>query len=262
MKHDPPQDATRRFTHRVDYYVRYRPSYPPTVLACLHDEFGLRPGQTVADVGCGTGILSTLLLDHGNVVYGVEPNPQMLAVAERLLGARPGFHSIAGTAEATALPDASVDWVMVAQAFHWFDVDEAQREFRRILRTAEPLLRANVALVWNNRREDAPFLREYEALLCSCGTDYAAIKHQQVETDGRLERFFTDGYALRCCALRQVFDFEGLCGRTLSASYVPPEDDPRWRPLRARLQDLFDRHAAGRTVAFDYDTHLYVGALR
>ncbi len=262
MAHQPAQDATRRFGNRVDYYVRYRPSYPPVVLTCLRDEFDLRPGQAVADVGCGTGIFSALLLQAGNVVFGVEPNPQMRAVADRLLADQPRFRSLAGTAEATTLPDASVAWVVAAQAFHWFRVDEARREFRRILCPHERSPRANVALLWNSRREDSPFLREYEALLRSWSTDYAAIKHQQVATDGRLERFFPDGYELRYFANRQVFDFAGLCGRTLSESYAPSEDDPRWLPLRADLQAAFDRHADRGTVAFEYDTHLYVGAVQ
>ena len=108
---------------------------------------------------------------------------------------------------------------------------------------------------------DTPFLREYEAVLRACGTDYLAVKHKNVETDGRLARFFADGYERRSFANRQVFDFPGLCGRTLSSSYAPLEDDPRWPPLRARLQDIFDRYADRGRVVFDYDTHLYVGVL-
>jgi SAM-dependent methyltransferase len=257
----PPEDATRRFGDRADYYARYRPSYPPAVLKCLGDEFGLRTGQAVADVGSGTGLFSALLVAAGNEVYGVEPNARMRAAAEGLLGSQAAFHSIAGLAEATTLPDASVDWVVAAQAFHWFDVDAARREFRRILRRHETPPRANAALLWNNRREGTPFLREYEALLRAGGTDYAAIKHQQVETDGRLERFFAGAFERRSFPNRQVLDFEGLCGRTLSASYVPPESDPRWPPLRARLQDLLDRYADHGMVAFEYDTHVYVGEL-
>jgi SAM-dependent methyltransferase len=257
----PTHDSTRRFGNRVDYYVRYRPSYPPQVLTCLRDEFGLQPGQVVADVGSGTGIFSTLLLAAGHVVYAVEPNRQMRAVAEQRLGDRTAFHSVAASAEATTLPDASVDWVMAAQAFHWFEVEPVRCEFRRIVRPQDPP-KPNVAFVWNNRCEDTPFLREYEALLRARATDYTALKHQYVETDGRLEQFFGAGSALRSFANRQAFDFEGLCGRTLSASYIPLPDDPRWPPLRAELQALFDRHAEGGSVAIEYDTHVYVGALR
>jgi SAM-dependent methyltransferase len=261
VAHPPVQDATRRFSNRAEYYVRYRPSYPPAVLTCLRDEFALLPGQAVADVGSGTGIFSAVLLAAGSVVYGVEPTAQMRAIAERLLSDRPGFHSIAGAAEATTLPEASVDWVMAAQAFHWFDVDEARREFRRILRPRDPPPRANAVLLWNTRREDSPFLQEYEALLRRYGTDYAAVKHQWVEADGRLARFFPEGYALRGYSNRQVFDLDGLCGRTLSESYAPAEDDPRWPPLRAALRTVFNRYADQGTVVFDYDTHLYVGTV-
>jgi SAM-dependent methyltransferase len=260
VANQPPPDATHRFGNRADHYVRYRPSYPRAVLTSLHDEFGLRVGQVVADVGSGTGIFSVLLVAAGHVVYGVEPNPQMRTIAERLLGDQPTFHSVAGAAEATTLPVASVDWVVAAQAFHWFDVDAARHECRRILRPCDTL-RANVALLWNDRREDTPFLRQYEAVLRACGTDYPASKHQNVETDGRLARFFAGGYERRSFANRQVFDFAGLCGRTLSSSYAPPEEDPRWPPLRERLQDLFERYADRGTVVFEYDTRVYVGTI-
>ena len=107
----------------------------------------LRPSDVVADVGSGTGILTALLLDHGNTVHAVEPNAAMAAEATARLGGNPRFHAVAGRAEATGLPDASCDVVTAAQAFHWFDIDPTRREFRRILRPG-----GAVVLVWNIRR--------------------------------------------------------------------------------------------------------------
>ena len=154
-------DPTRRFSDRVDNYVRYRPSYPTAVLETLRSECDLSVATVVADIGSGTGILTRLFLENGNRVYGVEPNAEMRGAAEKLLRDFPGFESVAGTAEETGLAANSIDLVVAAQAFHWFDPDRAGMEFQRILRPG-----GWVALVWNERLVGAsPFLREYEELL-------------------------------------------------------------------------------------------------
>lgn len=251
----PGSDSTTRFSNRVQDYIRYRPGYPPALLDCLRGEFGLRPEHTIADIGSGTGISAELFLQHGNPVIGIEPNDEMRAAAERLLAGYPKFRSVAGTAEATGLPAASVDWLIAGQAFHWFDVSKARAEALRILRPG-----GRAALFWNNRLEHTPFLQEYEALLRTLGTDYCAVKHQNTESDGRLEQFFAaDRCERRAFPNRQDFDRAGLLGRAFSSSYVPPPGDPRHAHVAARLGDLFDRHAVGGRVAFEYETSLYVG---
>src|SRR5882757_691421 len=125
---------TTRFSNKVDNYIRYRPGYPPELLRLLKTECGLIPGSVIADIGSGTGILSRILLENGNTVFGVEPNPEMRAAAERLLADYPAFRSIAATAESTTLPAHSVDLITAAQAAHWFNHEQARREFLRILK--------------------------------------------------------------------------------------------------------------------------------
>ena len=51
----------------------------------------------------------------------------MLTAAESLLAKYLNFHSVAGTAEATTLPDRSIDAIVAGQAFHWFDAAKARR---------------------------------------------------------------------------------------------------------------------------------------
>ena len=120
-------DSTRRFSSRVENYIKYRPGYPPAIINLLEGECGLTSRSVVADVGSGTGILAELFLRHGNRVYGVEPNREMRAAGERLLRNYPNFVSIAGTAETTTLDEQSVDFVTAGQAFHWFDRAGAAR---------------------------------------------------------------------------------------------------------------------------------------
>src|SRR6202049_4219162 len=103
-------DAKQRFSSRVADYVRYRPGYPAEVITLLRSECSLRPGHVIADIGSGTGLLSELFLKNGNRVYGVEPNEAMRRAGEEYLAAYDGYSSIEGSAEATTLDDASVDF--------------------------------------------------------------------------------------------------------------------------------------------------------
>lgn len=252
-----PLNPTGRFTDRVEDYVRWRPGYPKAVLDVLRSDLGLTPGQVVADVGSGTGLLSRLLVDNGNVVYGVEPNRAMAAAAEAFLADSGRFHSVAGSAESTSLPDASVDLVTAGQAFHWFVVPEARKEFRRILRPG-----GGVALVWNLRRLDStPFLRDYEAFLRHWSTDYGAVSERYADPAALRELFGEGGWRERRFDNAQLFDLEGLRGRLLSSSYTPKEGDPRRDAMLAALPALFAAHARDGRISFDYDTRMFVGRL-
>lgn len=245
-------DTVKRFDDRVANYVAYRPKYPAAVAECLRTDLGLRPESVVADVGSGTGILAELLLREGCTVFGVEPNAAMRAAGEELLKSYPKFTSVNGTAEATTLPAASVDFVTAAQAFHWFDPDGARREFRRILRPG-----GWTVLVWNVRRTDAtPFLRDYEQLLREFGTDYTQVCCEQLPEE-RIAAFFAGACGRRSFDNHQVFDFAGLRGRLLSSSYVPLAGHPNHEPMLARLRQLFDLHQQGGQVTIEYDTKLY-----
>src|ERR1700678_1940440 len=175
----PASNSTSRFSDRVENYVRYRPGYPPEVMQELKTECGLNPRHVVADVASGTGIWTRLLLENGNPVFGVEPNPEMREAGEGLLGAFPKFTSVAGAAEATTLADHSVDFVTAAQAAHWFDRAGARREFVRILKPGGWLV-----LLWNERLTDSTaFLREYEQLLLTYATDYQDIRHEHTTSE-------------------------------------------------------------------------------
>ncbi len=251
-------NSTERFSTRVDNYIRYRPGYPPALLDSLRQECGLTPDSIIADIGSGTGFLAKVFLDYGNRVFGIEPNKEMREAGERFLQTYSKFMSLPGTAESTSLPDHAVDFVTAGQAAHWFNLEQARREFLRILKPG-----GWAVLVWNDRATDStPFLREYEQLLQTYGTDYQEVRRVDMEMASSVANFFAPNpMRSKTFANRQEFDYAALRGRLLSSSYAPQEGHPKHEPMMQALRRLFDNYQKDGIVQFDYETHLYYGQL-
>jgi ubiquinone/menaquinone biosynthesis C-methylase UbiE len=252
----PASNATTRFSDRVENYVRYRPGYPGEVLHALKEECGLAPDHVIADIASGTGIWSRTLLKNGNPVFGIEPNAEMREAGERLLQAFPKFTSVTGSAEATTLADHSVDFVTAAQAAHWFDRKRARNEFVRILKPGGWLV-----LLWNERLTDSTkFLRDYEQLLLTYGTDYEAVRHER--TTSAVNEFFDRApFKELVFEMRQEFDYAGLEGRLLSSSYAPGAEHTKHAAMLRELHRIFDAHALDGHIGIEYRTRLYYGRL-
>jgi SAM-dependent methyltransferase len=247
-------NSTQRFSSRVDTYVRFRPSYPKQIVETLEKHCGFTDHSVVADIASGTGIFTKLLLEHGNRVYGVEPNAEMRRAGEEFLAAYPNFTSVTGTAEATTLSSYSVDFVTAAQSGHWFDRQKSRQEFARILKPE-----GWAVLVWNERKTDStPFLRDYEDLLLRYGTDYNEVRHEHTVVG---EFFDPLPFQERTFDLQQVFDYAGVEGRLLSSSYAPGPGHPNHAPMLRELRGIFDRHQQGGKISIEYTTRMFYGKL-
>jgi SAM-dependent methyltransferase len=245
-------NPTTRFTDRAADYAQHRPSYPAAAFDAMLRGLADPSQVTAADIGAGTGISSRLLADRGVHVLAIEPNAAMRAAAE----VHPRVEWSEGVGEATGLPDASVDLVLVAQAFHWFRQRDALREFHRVLRP-----NGRLALIWNNRDRKDPLTSDYVGAIHTVnGEDPIERRHFDravVDQDGHFTKAKRHTFAHQ-----QEVDAEGLVGRATSASYVPREG-PRFDELRRLLLDLFERHrdARGRVV-LRYVTKLYLATRR
>ncbi len=134
-------------------YERARPGYPEGALEWLLPQNGHR----VLDLGAGTGKLTRLIAQHDVEVEAVDPSPQMLAQLREQL---PQVRTRVGSAESIPLPDASVDAVLVGQAWHWVDVPVAAAEVARVLRRG-----GRLGLIWNERDERVAWVRELSEIL-------------------------------------------------------------------------------------------------
>jgi SAM-dependent methyltransferase len=136
------------FGEEAAAYERGRPSYPPEAIDWL-----LSCGaRDVLDLGAGTGKLTIRLVERGLNVVAVDPIPEMLEVLSRSL---PDTPALLGSAEEIPLPDDSVDSVLVAQAWHWFDPERAIKEVARVLRPG-----GRIGLVWNVRDERLGWVKD------------------------------------------------------------------------------------------------------
>ena len=136
-------DTVERFSNRVKNYVKYRPTYPPEVLHLFKDEMNLQTDSIIADIGAGTGISAKIFLENGNSVFAVEPNATMRGAAAEFLKDYPNLTLVNGTSENTTLEVNSIDFVIAAQAFHWFEQTETRTEFGRISKE-----KGFIALIW------------------------------------------------------------------------------------------------------------------
>lgn len=249
-------DPTKRFSSRVENYLKYCPTYPIAIIPLLESECGLNAESVIADLGSGTGFLTELFLKHGNPVLGVEPNPEMRVAGEEFLAKYPRFSSVNAAAESTGLPDHSVDLIVAGQAFHWFDRAAARPEFVRILKPG-----GWVVLAWNGYRvESSPMMAAYQELVMRYGTDYSEVQREVVGCD--VESFYAPG-GCKCARFefQQTFDYEGLKGRLLSASYAPEPDHPNYDAMLSDLRKTFDANEKDGRIVFDYETELYYGQL-
>ncbi|MBK8982943.1 MAG: class I SAM-dependent methyltransferase [Ignavibacteria bacterium] len=250
-------DPKRRFSDRVENYVKYRPHYPEALLSFMKDECGLTQSSVIADVGSGTGISSELFLNNGNKVYAVEPNDEMRSAAESIFSDDKNFISVNASAEETGLENNSVDLIIAGQAFHWFELGKSKSEFKRILKNE-----GNFFIIWwNSRIFKEGFMDEYEDLLVKFGNDYEKVNHENID-DAVIRGFFSPNeFSVRKFYIFQEFDLEGLKGRLLSSSYVPNSGDPASAEMLKALEKLFDRYNINGKVKMEYDTVVYFGRL-
>ena len=148
MSEGSREQRSLSFGEEAAAYERGRPSYPPEAIDWL-----LPPGaRDVLDLGAGTGKLTIRLVERGLEVVAVDPIQEMLEV---LSGSLPNTPALLGTAEEIPLPDDSVDSVLVAQAWHWFDPARAVKEVARVLRPG-----GRLGLVWNTRDERLGWVKD------------------------------------------------------------------------------------------------------
>jgi ubiquinone/menaquinone biosynthesis C-methylase UbiE len=222
--------AARGFSSAADVYERGRPGYAPEAVAWVCARLGIGPGRTVLDLAAGTGKLTRDLVPSGARVIAVEPLDEMREHLER---AAPGVEALKGTAEEIPLGDGSVDAVVCAQAFHWFDPERALPEIHRVLSPG-----GGFALLYNSRDLDDPIQKTLDDML----EPYRGSVAQQWtrEEDFALSAggLFAEGEK-RVWKSEQLVTLDGLLEMAASRSYIASLDDEERAELLGRIRSEF-----------------------
>jgi SAM-dependent methyltransferase len=220
-------DPARSFDRSPEAYEATRPSYPDEIL----DLVPVPPSATVLDVGAGTGKLTRVLARRYARVLAVEPLEGMRGILTRVV---PGAEPLAGRAEEIPLPDASVDAVFAAQAFHWFANDNAVAEIARVLRR-----QGVFCLVWNgpdeSRANPLPtafleYLRELRA--------ERSILDESVPFADVIGRGPFGEVHQTAVPHDHVLDREGLIANASSVSWIASRADEEREAVLRRLDGL------------------------
>ncbi len=227
------------FSDVASAYERGRPGYPDDAVRWL---VGDEPCDVV-DLGAGTGKLTRTLVALGHRVTAVEPLGEMRAQLE---AAVPGVAALAGKAESMPLPDASADVVASAQAFHWFDHDDALPEIARVLRPG-----GRLALVWNSRDDRDPWMARLSAIIGNESIQESDVV-PVLDESGLFRWVETKRFSFE-----QILGRDGLLDLVLSRSYLAKLPAPEREPVLDAVGALFDETAQDGGVRLAYVTECF-----
>ncbi len=144
------------------------------------DLAGRLAAVSVIDLGCGTGTLARLLAAHGHHVVGIDPDPDMLWVAEGKDASgqiewRLGYSDRADT-------DSADLWVMSGHVAQVFVDDQA---WLQVLRDARRALRPDGVIAFESRNPGAEgwarWTRDQTLRTITSGDDQTEFWHETVE---------------------------------------------------------------------------------
>lgn len=244
------------FNGVADIYDKYRPSYSQAFFTYLCSDVGMNASNIVADIGSGTGILSKKLLDICKIVYAVEPNNDMRKIAEINLAYRDNFVSVSASAEATTLPEHSIDYVTAAQSFHWFNKIAFKAECHRILKRG-----GQVILLWNCRDEESEIVQAVDAISRKFCPDFSGslCGMRGAKSPDDYKDFFDGNYYTKSFCNPLTFNKESFLGLHLSASYCPKESDKNYSKYIDGLLNFFELHCKNGLLTLENYTRCYIG---
>lgn len=225
-------------------YQASRPNYPHDAVAFLVDSLGIEADAHVLDLGAGTGIFTGQLLPYCERITAVEPTSGMRNVLKKRL---PSVNVLDGRDIDIPLENGSVDCVVVAQAFHWFDAPVALEEIHRVLVEG-----GRLGVVWNERDESVPWVADLGQAM-----DWPTRRPYDVGQD------FTTVLAAgpfvnierRKFSHHQVLDHERLFQRVLSTSYIAVLDDEEQSSVMKEVRRVVD--PLPETIELPYVTDVY-----
>ncbi|MFN2230805.1 MAG: class I SAM-dependent methyltransferase [Anaerolineae bacterium] len=245
-------DPTRVFSTKAALYARYRWDYAPLAIQTIVEATGISGVSCVADIGAGTGILAARLAGRVGRLYAVEPNAAMRQMATQALASYASCRVVDGRAEATGLPNGSVDLITAAQSIHWFEPGHTMHEFARILRPGGWLailrnygtdreLGAAIGRIFDGH-EDA----DTEALMVGRGTPASSY-------------YGGAPFLVETFPFTTRRDWDGFIGSLSTTSSAPDEGSSSYARFARAARCVFDQFAHDGILESGAATELYLG---
>lgn len=247
-------DSKKIFLGREENYAAARPSYSNKLIAKIFEICNITCDSRIADIGAGTGKFTKQLLERGVYVTCVEPNVAMMDKAKIALSNYDRCNFVFGDSSNTNLPSKSVQFVTVAQAFHWFDVEKFKKECGRIL-TSD----GKVVLVWNLRDKACKINAELEDICKKYCPHFKGFSGGIENAQEKIASFFDDSYEKLQFENPLEFDLDKFISRSLSSSYSLQKGEENFDEYIAELKQLFEKYAQDGKVVVGNNSVAYVG---
>jgi ubiquinone/menaquinone biosynthesis C-methylase UbiE len=248
------QTAAVGFNKDAGLYDRARPSYPQKAVEQMAKTCHITPQSRILDVAAGTGKFTTMLVERGYNVTALEPVEAMRQVLRQKL---PQIEILDGAATQIQLPDASIDVITIAQAFHWFANKDSLKEFHRVLKPNGYLV-----LIWNSKDEAVPWVEDIVVYMWNYKPkdtpQYRDNKWQSAFADQDL---FGD---LRYTAYsnNNTHSRQDIIDRVFSTSFISKQPEDVAVKIKADLNAIMDRYSITMkpedTTVYPYRTDLFV----
>lgn len=247
-------DNKENFTGKASAYEDARPNYNKHLFHYLLEKEGITKDTVFADIGSGTGIFSENLLKMGNTVFAVEPNDDMRNISEKNLSKYPNFVSIKGNDANFNLPSSTIDYITVAQAFHWFDSTLFKKECTKVLTK-----KGKVILIWNSYDKENATIKELSQICKKFCPKFQGFSAGISEDSDRIKNFFDNNYKFIHFENNLEFNKDKFIKRMISSSYSLTVNDIQYTEFIATLESYFDKHTTvNNTIIMPNETIAYL----
>jgi len=243
-----------KFDSKGGVYSKGRPGYPDAMMQYFLAKGIAGKEKTVADIGSGTGIFTMQISAFANLVYAVEPNHDMRAVAEEKFKAYSNIVSLNASAEKTGISAASVDLITVAQAFHWFDRAVFKNECQRIMKPE-----GKIVLIWNDRDASTDIVKENFAVNKTYCPNFKGSSNGMDFSKEGFNDFFEGEFDLVEFENDMLYGRDEFIDRNLSSSYAPLKHEKHYNDYIKSLETVFHKYQKNGIVAYPYITRCYMG---
>ncbi|MCL2513752.1 MAG: class I SAM-dependent methyltransferase [Oscillospiraceae bacterium] len=233
--------------NKAESYDIGRPEYPAAFFDFLYAKTIVKVDDIIADIGCGTGKVTRHFLERGNKVIAIEPDGEMLRIADKKLKQYPNYLSFQNTAENTGIENGSASHIFCGNSYHWFDRKKAVPEFRRILKRGGTVVISRLGGGENDYDcESAKIIEKYKK----------AVKNRALDTSPP----FLSGTFLEKTFDFAIYEtFDGFLHGSLSASFTPSVGDKTYEPFCDEIKQLFEKYQKNGRLEAVMRLHCMIG---